>query len=435
MPSHSVMSSIALKKTLQLFLLLALVTAGISVFISDLFSVDLFARAETTAQQNLAQLWSGYKRFYIDRGRVVRPKDGNDTVSEGQAYAMIRALWQRDRETFDEVYRWTEENLSRTKSHGDHLLSWRYGIDPLGGGSVMDGNSAIDADLDYALALFLASKAWPDGKHPPKTQPYREKAVAVAESIMDRAVVPHPTGELVLLPWPKDESTSSNLNTLVNPSYFSPGHYRVFELETGNRAWGKLADDTYRQLSRLIGRRGDGGGEKTPVVPDWIVMRPDGGFVAGQEKGFVSSWDAFRLWWRLRVDYDLSKNLIARELLENRLTKFLDHSMELAGGEVATASDRDGVPTVRRSNPGMLAVYFWALRDLNPAMSRMLQRQAMRFLRTDENGFPYFDDKRDYYTNSWAWWAANEVTTEIPFVSLYRFTATTTAPATEAGDR
>jgi len=40
----------------------------------------------------LARSWETYRaRFITLEGRVVRPEHGGDTVSEGQAYAMLRA--------------------------------------------------------------------------------------------------------------------------------------------------------------------------------------------------------------------------------------------------------------------------------------------------------------------------------------------------------
>ena len=62
----------------------------------------------------LARTWAGYRsRFIAPDGRVVRPEHGNDTVSEGQAYAMLRAAWMDDQATFDRVWHWTKERLSR----------------------------------------------------------------------------------------------------------------------------------------------------------------------------------------------------------------------------------------------------------------------------------------------------------------------------------
>lgn len=45
----------------------------------------------------LAASWQFYKSHFIQAdGRVVRPDNQNDTVSEGQAYALLRAVWSND---------------------------------------------------------------------------------------------------------------------------------------------------------------------------------------------------------------------------------------------------------------------------------------------------------------------------------------------------
>ena len=80
---------------------------------------------KTEVETLLSLVWKGLKNHFITaEGRVIRPKNENDTVSEGQAYAMLQAVWMDDQETFDKCYRWTENNLSRKSLTGDHLLAW-----------------------------------------------------------------------------------------------------------------------------------------------------------------------------------------------------------------------------------------------------------------------------------------------------------------------
>ncbi len=409
----------ALKKTLRLFFLAALLFALASVGLSRLFTEDVVVMVETTSRENLNILWDSYRHYFMDGGRVFRPKNKNDTVSEGQAYAMLRALWQKDRETFDAVYKWSEDNLSRLRTRGDHLLAWRYGQDAMGTSAILDDNAALDADLDYALALFIAARQWPDGKSPAGTMAYRDKALAVAESVMRKGVFAHPNGELIQLPWPVEEARASDREILLNPSYFSPGHYRIFELETGNPRWGKLANDVYSVLARMLYNRNGREGQVV-AVPDWILMRADGTFAADAEKGYVSGWDAFRIWWRIRLDYDLTGNPDAKDFIQTHLDKFLTKSMLDSGGEVASESNRDGTPRNKWSSPAQTATYGWSVRAWEPNLSRSLQRQALRRLVRDGQ-YMYFQDKEDYYTNSWAWLSMAEGDLQFPFAGLFKF--------------
>lgn len=418
MQDKSSYSAKVLKKTLRMFMLMAVVLAGASIGISRLFTEDVVLMAEKTSRENLNILWDSYQHYYMSAGRVRRPKNQMDTVSEGQAYAMLRAVWLRDRAGFDAAYQWTEENLSRLRSNGDHLLSWRYGSGALGSPAVIDQTPALDADLDYALALFLASRIWTDGKSPTGTMPYRDKGLAVAENIMQKGVLIHPNGEFVMLPWPMEDTRSPDRDILINPSYFSPGHYRVFAVETGDPRWTRLADDTYNIVNRLLESQG-ARGDQVAAIPDWIVMRPNGGFATDPDRGYVSGWDAFRIWWRIRLDYDICGNPRARDILTTHLVRFLNKSMTESGGEVASESNRDGSPVNKWTNSGMAAAYGWALREFEPALSRSLQRQAVRRLQR-EGEFMYFQDKEDYYTNSWAWFSMAEGDMQFPFVGLYR---------------
>ena len=53
---------------------------------------------------DLSALWSYYRHRYIVDGRVVTWDEQAITTSEGQGYAMLRAVWSNDRPTFDRVW-------------------------------------------------------------------------------------------------------------------------------------------------------------------------------------------------------------------------------------------------------------------------------------------------------------------------------------------
>src|SRR5437879_4886477 len=85
----------------------------------------------------LYRLWNLYK--YTDRRdcRVVECDEGCITTSEGQGYAMLRAVWSNDQTDFDLAWAWTRANL---QTRGDHLFAWKWK------NAVLDTNSATDAD-------------------------------------------------------------------------------------------------------------------------------------------------------------------------------------------------------------------------------------------------------------------------------------------------
>ncbi|MDP3595760.1 MAG: glycosyl hydrolase family 8, partial [Nitrospirota bacterium] len=104
---------------------------------------------------DLSALWSFYKQTYIQHGRVVSLDEQGITTSEGQGYAMLRAVWSNDRTTFNTVWAWTKQHL---QVRDDKLFAWKWK------GVVLDNNSATDADTDIALALILAARRF---DHPP----------------------------------------------------------------------------------------------------------------------------------------------------------------------------------------------------------------------------------------------------------------------------
>ena len=172
----------------------------------------------------LTASWQSYCDHFIKSdGQVIIPEEGGGTISEAQAYALLRAVWANDAPVFNRVYAWTYKNLSRVQTHGDSLLSWRWGRLPDGSWGVLDANSATDGDLDYALALVLAHRlGW---RAPPGLPDYREEARRVQADILAKEVVALPGGDVLLTPGNWHELKPPYL---VNPSYFSPAAYRLF---------------------------------------------------------------------------------------------------------------------------------------------------------------------------------------------------------------
>jgi endoglucanase len=89
-------------------------------------------------------------------GRVSRPDQGDDTVSEGQAYGMLFAEAARKEGTFGRIWRWTRDHLSRE----DGLFAFHADRT----GRVLDQQAASDADLLIAWALlrYVAAAAAAD---------------------------------------------------------------------------------------------------------------------------------------------------------------------------------------------------------------------------------------------------------------------------------
>lgn len=217
---------------------------------------------------------------YVDPdGRVVRHDEGGDTVSEGQAYALLLATATGDRERFDRVWGWTKENLQRA----DGLLSWKWA-----GGRVIDPEPATDADLDAARALVMAGRRFDD---PALT----EDGNRLASAVLDRETA-EISGELVLLagPW-------AARDRVVNPSYVSPCTYSLLGEATGDGRWRRLAENGTRLVETAL--RDD------RLPPDWARLDDEGNLTptgppSAPERRPQYGLDAARLGFRLAEDCD-----------------------------------------------------------------------------------------------------------------------------------
>lgn len=259
-------------------------------------------------------------RRFLDRyvepdGRVVRHDQDGDTVSEGQAYAMLLAVAVDDRETFDRVWSWTREQLQRE----DGLLSWHWRD-----GAVSDPESAADADVDAAHALLLAADRFAEPS-------YRADGVRLAQAVRDFEV--RDVGDRPVL---MAGSWTLAGAPVVNPSYFNPVGFQVLGEATGDpRWWDALTDSGYEVVEDL---RAEGG----VLPPDWAQLRSSGSVQAISGLGDVGgrvrySFDAARLPVRFAIACDPQGQALAASMWPVFAT--------LPPGQIRDAYDLSGTPT------------------------------------------------------------------------------------------
>jgi endo-1,4-beta-D-glucanase Y len=266
----------------------------------------------TANERALAASDAFFDRYVDPDGRVVRRDQGGDTVSEGQAYAMLIAVGALDRERFDRVWRWTQDNLQRP----DGLLSflWRDG-------EVADPQPASDADLDAARALLLASSRFDD-------ETYRREAFRVAKGIAEKETA-RSDGQPVLLagPWADYED-----RLVVNPSYFAPRSYTVLSEATGDDVWRRLSASS-RQIAAELTARG------TRLPPNWAVIRGDmeiraTGPPSNEGEAPKYGFDAARLPLRYAESCDSRDRALAADVWRVHSARGVD--------ELSTRHDLDG---------------------------------------------------------------------------------------------
>ena len=340
--------------------------------------------------------WRSYRRHFISpAGRVVIGERSGESISEGQAYALLRAVWAGDRDTFQLVYAWTWKNLSRRAGPGDALLAWRWGRDQDGAWRVLDRNTATDGNLDYALALALAAaRGWRPG---PELPDYAEEARRVLEGILALETVSLADGELLLTPgnWHEERPPY-----LLNPSYFSPAAYRIFGKLQPQPAWLRLRDSTYGLLARLA--QGLGPQKGVGLFPDWCQVNDRGELSPAPGRDTQFGWEAVRLPWRLALDSLWFQEERATGLLREQFLPFFKKEWQARGKLMAWYS-YGGEPQASYESPVLYAgVLAAALAAGDRPLAREMAEKVLSFYQ-EEGGEAYFVSRDNYYANNWAW--------------------------------
>jgi endo-1,4-beta-D-glucanase Y len=405
--------------TRKLNLILVILLAGLCLACQEEPSKARLARVLTSS-------WQSYCCHFIKPdGRVMVPEEGGGTISEAQAYALLRAVWVGDEMVFNRVYAWTYNHLSRARAHGDSLLAWRWGRRPDGSWGVLDANSATDGDLDYALALVLADrKGW---RAPPHLPDFREEARRVQAAILAREVVALPDGELLLTPGNWHELQPPYL---VNPSYFSPAAYRLFaqagprpEGRSGGASsqgspptpspshqgrrnsyqeavWGDLHRSTYKVLGQI--NRGLGDQPGVGLFPDWGRVDAAGRIEPAPGKDTRFGWEAVRIPFRVALDGLWFGEPQAARLLKEKFLPFFKNTYK-AQGRLLAVYNFDGAPAVDFESPVLYAgVLAGALAAGDRDFAREMALKVLSFYRED-GPRAYFEAPDNYYANNWAW--------------------------------
>lgn len=182
-------------------------------------------------------------------GQVVRTDQGNDTVSEGQAYGMLIAEATGDDGEFLTIWNWTRSHLQLS----DGLFAWHAN----GAGQVIDQQPASDADLLIAWALLRYSGSDEAAVHGAGRK--------VAAAILADEVTSGPGGVPVLTagPWATGRPAS------LDPSYWSLPAMQGIGALTGVPEWQRLLNGAVTMTRSLTG---DG----RTLPPDWAALTASG---------------------------------------------------------------------------------------------------------------------------------------------------------------
>jgi endo-1,4-beta-D-glucanase Y len=193
---------------------------------------------------------SGFLAAYArPDGQVVRRDQGNDTVSEGQAYGLLLAEVSGNASAFWRIWDWTRGHLQQRSG----LFAYHASAD----GQVTSSQPASDADVLIAWALLRyqgqnQAAAHHDGQR-------------VASAVLAREVTKGPGGGPVLAagPWATGRPAS------LDPSYWSLQAFQGLAQLTGRAQWNRLASDAVMLTSKLTQD-----GKQLP--PDWAKLTASG---------------------------------------------------------------------------------------------------------------------------------------------------------------
>ncbi len=294
-------------------------------------------------------------------------------VSESSSYALLRAIWMKDKKTFDKVWAWTKKNLQHSQleyvyfwkdiNHPDNgwksmsqlgldkdnLFAWRWAptiADRDGDGVKEDGiiyyrwqppskennpnepwrdgyDAASDADEDIALSLIFAHKLW-GSKKGDRFLDYEQNARDIIKDIWKKETFIN-NGERYF-------AGGDNIKD-IEPGYLSPFTYRIFDDFDPEHNWQDVVDSTYRvfhessvmPLKDWVDKKGENHNQNTKkrqrwakanLLPDWVNVDKDGKLRDGQSRREPEfGTDAFRGLWRIAVDYDWYSDDRARDYL------------------------------------------------------------------------------------------------------------------------
>lgn len=343
-------------------------------------------------QALLIESWQAYRQRFIQAdGRVIDRDDQDRTVSEGQAYAMLRAVAVNDPATFEATYAWAKDNLIRLDENGDpqdQLWAWKWGQQPNGGWGALDANFATDADIDAATALILAAQRW-------QCDRYLEEARTLLADIWAYGTLELPDGTRQLIPGPIEDFEVGADQIILNPSYFAPISFRLFAAVDPDHDWLSLIDSGYAMLddiSRI---------STTGLPPDWIAYATASGtyrqLPLDHPLQSRYSFDAIRVWWRIAQDAAWFDEPRADAYLQGQLPELRDRWQQ--EGRLPARLTLDGQAESSYEATAHYAMVYSAMQRVDPTTAAEIYQQKLQ--PAYNQGF--WDSDTAYYTQNLAW--------------------------------
>jgi len=212
--------------------------------------------------------------------------------SQGIAYGMLLAVAMADQAVFDGFWKFYQDHLDKNGL----MNAWTAKCEPPGNNNT---SSQTDADLDAAMALIQAASRWPSApaNYLSKAETLASKIVQFETDMCD--------GRRILRIGDTSGGCSEMADPRLNPSYFSPGYYKVFAryFSAQTSTWLALRDASYQLYAAYQARMNN--------------LVPDSSGADGSDDGSVYGNEACRTPWRVAVDYAWTGDTRARIFMQN----------------------------------------------------------------------------------------------------------------------
>jgi endo-1,4-beta-D-glucanase Y len=345
----------------------------------ELWKVDKSGPTESS----LLRASTGHMRTRFENGGAFVATDGSVT-SESQAYAMLRAVWSGDRQAFEQSWAWTNAHLLKTNG----LLAWKWND------RIVEAHSAADADTDAALALLMAGRRWANQRW-------------VAEgTLMARAIWSYDIARAGDAVYVGAGDWAPALGVLaVNPSYFAPYAYHLFQEVDPEHDWLRLIDAGYRLLFSSSAAE-LGGARSAGLPPDWLGIDRTSGQIAPlsvpADDTTAYSFDAPRTYWRVALD--LRWNGDGRAAAYLAQAGFLRDEVNRSG-LVRASYGHDGSVTSNASSVVGSAGALAALLTLDPDAAHRLYAGQLVGGADVVAGAAHWGNPGNLYDQEWGWFA------------------------------
>lgn len=254
------------------------------------------------------------------------------SVSEGIGYGMLIALFNGDKTTFNGLWDYNRGARGMGSGNGANkgLMPWQL----VSFRRPLSSSAALDADLDIATSLIIASYIWGD-------QAYLDDAKIIIGDIYDSGINPE---NHLIYPGPNWKTKD-----VYNLSYFSPVAFRLFAMVDGSHPWNDVLNDNYAYMKKVQDAGAAG------VFPDWsnAAGEPADPLNNSATESYMLYFkESVRIPWRIAWDYYWYGDERAKAILEKLAKTIVEKSGNDPAGypkyaiNYTNGAEASGSPTV-----------------------------------------------------------------------------------------